>query len=110
MAFVAVTPDHIDVALHAAFALHAGKSALRLLLLLFNCSHTNLEPLALIFYFIYFLLLFILVYFILFYYILLYFNIYLLNEEEEREWREWPPTFRSCDQRSVHPRHPRSYE
>ena len=24
MAFVAVTPDHIDVALHAAFALHAG--------------------------------------------------------------------------------------
>ena len=44
MAFVAVTPDHIDVALHAAFALHAGKSALRLLLLLFNCSHTNLEP------------------------------------------------------------------
>ena len=44
MAFVAVTPDHIDIALHAAFALHAGKSALRLLLLLFNCSHTNLVP------------------------------------------------------------------
>ena len=28
MAFVAVTPDHIDVALHAAFALHAGRTAL----------------------------------------------------------------------------------
>ena len=64
MAFVAVTPDHIDVALHAAFALHA---ALRLLLLLV------IRISSLIF--------FILFYF--FYYILLYFNIYLLNEDEK---------------------------
>ena len=79
VSLVSVTPDHIDVALHAAFALHAGKSALRLLLVIRISS-----PLF---------SLFILVY--LFYYI-------LLNEEEEREWREWPPTFRSCGQRSVH--------
>ena len=60
MAFVAVTPDHIDV-----FSLHAVFS----------------------FYFFYFFILFyllfhfIIIYFI--YYILFYFNIYLLNEEEE---------------------------
>ena len=104
MAFVAVTPDHIDVALHAAFALHAGKSALRLLLLLV----IRISSLIFILFFIF--LLFILVY--LFYYILLYFNIYLLNEEEEREKTDEktlvarvgfePPTFRSCGQRSVH--------
>ena len=70
MAFVSVTPGDVFVALHAAFALHAGKSALRLLLLLFNCSHTNLEPLALIFY-IYF-------YFFYFYFIIIYFIILYL--------------------------------
>ena len=58
MAFVVATPDHIDVALHAAFALHAGKSAL----LLFNCSHTNLEPLALIFYLVIYLFIFYFIY------------------------------------------------
>ena len=52
-------------ALHAACALHVGKSALRLLLLLFNCSHTNLEPLALIFFFFFFII----IYFSLFYFI-----------------------------------------
>ena len=57
------------------FALHAGLCVcFCFFYFLFNCSHTNLEP---------------------------HFNIYLSNEEEEREW---PPTFRSCGQRSVHPR------
>ena len=72
MAFVSVTPDHIDVALHAAFALHAGESALRLLLLLV----IRISSLIFFFFFIIFFLLF---------FFLLYFNIYLLNEEEERE-------------------------
>ena len=76
MAFVAVTPDHIDVfSLRSTphCALHA---ALRLLLLLFNCSHTNLVHSFFFFFFF-------IIYFSLFYYILLYLNIYLLNEEED---------------------------
>ena len=68
MAFVAVTPDHIDVALHAAFALHAGKSALRLILLVVirisSPSHSINSPDKLSFIIIYFII----------------FNIYLLNE------------------------------
>ena len=69
---------------------------------------SNLEPLALILFIYYFILLL----FILFYFILLYLNIYLLNEEEEREKTDEktlvaqvgfePPTFRSCGQHYVH--------
>ena len=55
MAFVVVTPDHIDVALHAAFALHAGKSALRLLLLLV----IRISSLIFYFYYYYFFFFFI---------------------------------------------------
>ena len=59
MAFVAVTPDHIDVALHAAFALHAGKSALRLLLLLVIRISSPLFSLFILVYLSYYILIFI---------------------------------------------------
>ena len=67
----------VFVALHAAFALHAGESALRLLLLLFNCSHTNLEPLALIFFYFFFLF-FIFIFFIISFYFILFILFILL--------------------------------
>ena len=62
LSLVAVTPDHIDAAFRTAFALHAGKSALRLLLLLFNCSHTNLEPHFFFFFFLFFFFFFFIIF------------------------------------------------
>ena len=71
---------------------------------------------------------FIIIYFILFYYILIYFNIYLLNEEEEREKDDWKRTRKNPNGRAGfepqpsdhvsnalsieprrHPRYPTSY-
>ena len=109
MAFVAVTPDHIDVFSLRSTPRSRCMPGSRLCVCFCSYSTVVIRISSLIFYFFYFLL-FILVY--LFYYILLYFNIYLLNEEEEREKTDEktlvarvgfePPTFRSCGQRSVH--------